>query len=748
MDEPIGPQARPKPKMSYACEACRAAKVKCQSGSQPGICKRCSEFKRECIFRTGPRTRRPKASSSRSDAQVPPPPPPGPSQTFSIDFSMPAAEEPRVDFDDLRQRHENFIEDLVPSYSSEEDDEYEDELGSFNSNAARENTFDFNDLSSGAIPTPSSTMSASSGKPGSAADSRRPMRNLGIKPQFNLDSATRLLSSFAAMLPHYPLMVLPADGDIDVRFMAKDAPFVLLAILAVTSCSSSLQGYSLYDEEFRKVLGLKFVAGGERSLELLQGLLIYCSWYPFHLRPKNRQMFQYLRMAVDIVRDLELDQESDMADLLSQDPRTRETNLQNIRAFLACYYSISACSWAWAKPLELRYTPWMAQCCEALEQLSDLDQDHTLVWLVRLQYILSELVEVQLNFKGFRDQQSEHHRQLICIGLETQLRDFQSRIPARLSTAPSIYMSSLTADMYLVAAPLMRPSRHSSPPAMSRSRAAASTDDDQPATAIDPAKLLATASTARAFLSYAGSLSRRQTSRFCGTDWARLIVAVILGFRLSFPVGPQCPGYDFVAGRRVLDFGERLREIMSAGEEGGEGGGKDRETDAVAAMRVVLGSVREKFERKSAALEINDAAAAEQRTQKAASRSCPMFDGSLDRYLPLWEGHQQQQQQGSYSLSTPYANSQISSGSNSITGSGITIDPGFTASGSGLRADLDHIGGAPIDAGAATAAAGFVGDKPTMVFHDLWATMTMGWAADTGELGLEGDHGFSDFADL
>ena len=100
--------------------------------------------------------------------------------------------------------------------------------------------------------------------------------NLGIKPQFNLDSAAKLLESFREMLPHMPCLVLPEN--LDVRLLARKSPFVLLAILAVTSCSSSLQGHSLYDEEFRKVLGLKFVAGGERSLELLQGILIYCAW--------------------------------------------------------------------------------------------------------------------------------------------------------------------------------------------------------------------------------------------------------------------------------------------------------------------------------------------------------------------------------------------------------------------------------------------------------------------------------------
>lgn len=78
------------------------------------------------------------------------------------------------------------------------------------------------------------------------------------------------------MLPYFPCITLGADET--VKSLARERPFVLLAILACTSGNHSLQGHRLYDEEFRKVLGLKVVAGGERSLELLQGLLIYCAW--------------------------------------------------------------------------------------------------------------------------------------------------------------------------------------------------------------------------------------------------------------------------------------------------------------------------------------------------------------------------------------------------------------------------------------------------------------------------------------
>lgn len=98
-----------------------------------------------------------------------------------------------------------------------------------------------------------------------------------VQPQFNLDTAASLLKSFRdSMLPYFPVITLPPDPSVPT--LAKERPFVLLAILAAASGSRSLQGHNLYDEEFRKVLGLKFVSGGERSLELLIGLLIYCAW--------------------------------------------------------------------------------------------------------------------------------------------------------------------------------------------------------------------------------------------------------------------------------------------------------------------------------------------------------------------------------------------------------------------------------------------------------------------------------------
>ncbi|KAI2464636.1 hypothetical protein F4781DRAFT_65995 [Annulohypoxylon bovei var. microspora] len=672
MEQPSNPQARAPPtpgKMNYACEACRISKVKCQSSPQPGICKRCSEFKRECVFRTGPRTRRPKVST-RSDAEVFPPPP-GPSKTFSINFTMPADEDLRDNFDDLREKHERFIDNLLPS-----SDEGEIEDDSAISSSLTGQTFSFNDIS---MPTPSLTAGST------ASTNSRPVSSLGIKPQFNLDSAAKLLESFRSMLPYCPCVMIPEDAD--VRSMACNMPFVLLAILAVTSCSTSLQGHSLYDDEFRKILALKFVAGGERSLELLQGLIIYCSWYPFHLRPKNRQLVQYLRMAVDIVHDLELEEETEM-NLAAQSPERRAMKLQTIRAYLSCFYNTSLSSWTWSKPYILGYTSWMAKCCDLLEQYSGLQQDHILVWLVRLQHILNEFEELHRSYKkpSVHDQ-NEHQRTFIRIGLETQLRDYQSRIPSHLSTTPSILTASLATDTYFLAAPLMQ-TFHPRP-------------NDPKNPLIDAVKLQAATYTTRAYLDYITSLSAEQMGHFCSVDISRLILTIILAYRLSFPL-PVCSGYDYAQGRKVLDFGAILTKLSTMDSDSPDGSGGNsadknaKKVDVVTAFKVVLGSLKAKFDKKSADLE---AAAAAEESKRA--RQCPMFDGSLDQYIPLWEG-----QHGNMDFAgSSYATSSLGGGSAAANQANLAMSP-------------------PTGVGPADGLA-----KPAL-FYDLWATMTTGWATD------------------
>lgn len=202
--------------------------------------------------------------------------------------------------DALRLAHESAIDMLAPHVSEGEDDEYEHDDYDYDydeemtGGGADRDWFDQASASAAgsgsvlshasslpvgasALSTPPSSVAAQGGGGEGVKGRARTLASLRLQPQFNLDSAGKLLTRFReGMLGHFHCVVV-GEGD-TVASMAKERPFVLLALLAAASGSSTLQGHSLYDEEFRKVLGLKFVAGGERTVELLQGLVIYIVW--------------------------------------------------------------------------------------------------------------------------------------------------------------------------------------------------------------------------------------------------------------------------------------------------------------------------------------------------------------------------------------------------------------------------------------------------------------------------------------
>ncbi|KAK4239154.1 hypothetical protein C8A03DRAFT_14436 [Achaetomium macrosporum] len=695
-----GPRA---PRIGNACEACRAAKVKCQGSTQLGICKRCLDSKRECIFKTGPRTRRPRqkrlndpttaasttetttSSTSTSSSAPPPrsyPPPPGPSKTFTIDIPMPADDDIADSLEALRLAHDKAIDMLVPHDGDVSEDEYAYEYDNEKVDGEMEHDwFDqdqdqasstgaagsvFSHASSLSTPPTSSTGAAArqshdqdGGQPDSAEASKptsssksRTIASLRLQPQFNLDSAEKLLETFReVMLSHFHCVVV-SESD-TVASMAKERPFVLLAVLAAASGSRTLQGHSLYDEEFRKILGLKFVAGGERTLELLQGLVVYITWYPFHLRPKNKQALQYTRMVVDIVTDLELDEDPGCDSL--EVPPTPE-RLDQIRLYLASYYLASAFASTWGRTPSLTYTEYTARCCDLLQHHSPLRGDHVLAWQVRIERLIEETNDLRRTQRG--RSQSEYQISLMIRGMETQLAEWEARMgPEMALSTPSLRIAVLFTRVFLSGAPLLK--------LPSPKLAGQQPESFRP----DPHRLVAVIPAIHEIYEYFLTLKPADVNSFIGIEWGALILSVILGFRMSFPLA-LCQDWDDRAARELIKFGEYMDRLCQMGGEGydveeikasltpsappssgaGAGLGRGRRTmDVLSASKIVLDMVRKKFLKRVAKLQQRRQQAMEATLVAAAAApphpvpphdpavgECPMMDGSLEPYYPYW----------------------------------------------------------------------------------------------------------------
>lgn len=90
-----------------------------------------------------------------------------------------------------------------------------------------------------------------------------------------INQAEELLQEFHAIKHFFPFVVIPEDAT--VKSLSRNSPFLLLAILCAASAKDIQLVYQL-DHEFKRVLSEKIICEGRKSLDFLQGLLVYIAW--------------------------------------------------------------------------------------------------------------------------------------------------------------------------------------------------------------------------------------------------------------------------------------------------------------------------------------------------------------------------------------------------------------------------------------------------------------------------------------
>jgi hypothetical protein len=169
-----------------------------------------------------------------------------------------------------------------------------------------------------------------------------------------MTEADILLQNFKRLkTPHFPFVIIPPE--IDATALRQRCPFLFLAVMA--ACleeNPALQKH--LGVEIKKAICKRIILDDEKNIELLQGLLVHCSWYHYHLQPANRQLHLFLKMALWIITEMGLDRrplnensrhggidvdarKSERQKGLYQDKKSRLAAEK--RALLGCYYICS-----------------------------------------------------------------------------------------------------------------------------------------------------------------------------------------------------------------------------------------------------------------------------------------------------------------------------------------------------------------------------------------------------------------------
>jgi hypothetical protein len=214
----------------------------------------------------------------------------------------------------------------------------------------------------------------------------------------SIGEVEQLLVTFRSMAVHFPIWVFPEGAScIDC---IKHKPFVMLAML-VASSSANERLQAACDIAFRNILARKVIVEGKRSLELLQGLLIYLAWHHHYMRHETQQIYQYLQLAIGMAVDLGLNKPKSKQrhpPNLSQNSMGRESTTseggtaEEKRALLGCYaLSCGLAVLGFDKPQNLAYTDHLRQCGQDLAEHGCCDTDRDWLPTIELLHIAEEI---------------------------------------------------------------------------------------------------------------------------------------------------------------------------------------------------------------------------------------------------------------------------------------------------------------------------------------------------------------------
>jgi hypothetical protein len=141
-----------------------------------------------------------------------------------------------------------------------------------------------------------------------------------------------LLETYRHMVDFFPFVTLPKDCS--CQDLSQHRPLLMFAVLTVASHESAQLQQTL-SREFRKTIMVQILTG-KKSLDLLQGLLIFLAWHHHYMEAQAVSVPMLLQLCIGIASDLSLEKLS--TNVRSPLQRENQRDKEGKRAYLGCYY--------------------------------------------------------------------------------------------------------------------------------------------------------------------------------------------------------------------------------------------------------------------------------------------------------------------------------------------------------------------------------------------------------------------------
>ncbi|KAI2604640.1 hypothetical protein GGR54DRAFT_454610 [Hypoxylon sp. NC1633] len=267
-----------------------------------------------------------------------------------------------------------------------------------------------------------------------------------------LESDATSLSIFIdKLLPCYPFVTFPPGCT--APELASKHP-LLFSTIRMVSSYRNLRSMRSQNYFIMRHISEHLLMRSERSLEILQSILVVLSSYHYHCMI-HAQMNNLIALANSLVADLginkaaELQERTKLLAAAPDQPRAR-TNDER-RALCGVWYMTSMISLAFQRIDPPKYTPYIDQCLRELDVAKEYETDSLLVHLVRIQH-LSERIS-QLHSKD------QIQNELVGITraplsayegmFHTELENFKASLPLNIASNKLIMCHINTAMLRL-----------------------------------------------------------------------------------------------------------------------------------------------------------------------------------------------------------------------------------------------------------------------------------------------------------
>lgn len=271
------------------------------------------------------------------------------------------------------------------------------------------------------------------------------------------------------MSPQFPFVIIP-DHMSAIR-LAQDKPFLYKTVLMVASYhDKSVQ--TLMANEIFEYLSAHMIIRNEKTLDLLQGLLVLIAWYHTHIHVARRITLM-LQLAAALEIDLGLSPKAavriaenraalNLRTFLEDIPIITEPTSEERRTYLGLVFLNSVISTFVTDTSDPGYSAqYTDDCVMVLQKSLEFPSDQILLHLVELQRIAQEINQILPRYIAKLSSNPPIPASSSLRALQMKLETFRNHLPLQIQQNPFILMHyhSLLAYLTELALSIPFPSR-------------------------------------------------------------------------------------------------------------------------------------------------------------------------------------------------------------------------------------------------------------------------------------------------